>query len=384
MTDARPLRALLVDPSLFTAPYDAALTEGLLSAGVEPTWAARPLRPGDLHEIPEEYVDAFFYRRSDRLPKRGLLRSLVKGCAHVFGLSELVGRAAARSADIVHFQWLVVPLFDCAAIAWLRRSRPVILTVHDTVPFNGERLSILQRLGFDLPLKLADRVIVHTRSGRDALVRRGVPAHKIAVIPHGALRVSRREPPVPRGTQRDARRTIVLFGEIKHYKGLDLLVEAAALLPLPQRARARIVVAGRPMMDLEPIVRRIAELGLEDVFELRPRRLPNHEVADLLDEADCFVFPYRQVDASGVYFLVKGLGKWIIASDVGVFSEEISHGVHGSLVPVGDVAALAKALGQALEEAPKPEPARSDTSWSNIGVKTSELYRDALRMRGAA
>ena len=37
MNVRHPLRVLLVDPSLFTAPYDAALTRGLLEAGVEPS-----------------------------------------------------------------------------------------------------------------------------------------------------------------------------------------------------------------------------------------------------------------------------------------------------------------------------------------------------------
>jgi uncharacterized MnhB-related membrane protein len=41
MSAAPSLSALLVDPSLFTAPYDAALTEGLVGAGVEPTWSTR-------------------------------------------------------------------------------------------------------------------------------------------------------------------------------------------------------------------------------------------------------------------------------------------------------------------------------------------------------
>ena len=63
MTGARPLRALLVDPSLYTAPYDAALTEGLVAAGVQPSWAVRPTRRGDRQEIDARYVDDFFYRR---------------------------------------------------------------------------------------------------------------------------------------------------------------------------------------------------------------------------------------------------------------------------------------------------------------------------------
>ena len=56
-----PLRALLVDPSLFTGPYDGALTEGLVAAGVEPVWAVRPTRKGDRQEIDVARVDPFFW-----------------------------------------------------------------------------------------------------------------------------------------------------------------------------------------------------------------------------------------------------------------------------------------------------------------------------------
>jgi glycosyltransferase involved in cell wall biosynthesis len=383
MTEPRRLRAFLVDPSLFTAPYDAALTRGLVEAGVQPTWAARPARSDDRQEIPTEYLDAFFYRRSDRFAS-GALRSVVKGVAHAVGLIRLSARVASRAPHVVHFQWLVVPLLDSIAIRILGRTRPVILTVHDTVPFNGAAPNRWQKLGHDLPLKLVDRVIVHTRSGREALIRRGVAEHKIAVIPHGALGLGTARPRVDRRTTTDDRRTFVLFGELKHYKGADLLVEAVGLLPPSLRRRARFVIAGRPRMDLAPVIARIDELGLNDVIELRPRRLSDDEVADLLAEADCFVFPYRQVDASGVYFLVKGLQKWIIASNVGVFAEEIAPGTHGELVPAADAAALSAALARAIAEPAEPGAARPDTSWSSIGARTSELYRDALRTRGAA
>ena len=58
MSGERIIQALLVDPSLFTAPYYAALTQGLLAAGVEVTWATRPTRRGDRQETPIERVDA--------------------------------------------------------------------------------------------------------------------------------------------------------------------------------------------------------------------------------------------------------------------------------------------------------------------------------------
>src|SRR3954465_2327366 len=86
----RRLRVWLVDPSLFTAPYDAALNDGLLAADVHPTWAVRPVRPGARQEIAPEYVDEFFYRRVDRLRGPSKLRALAKGVSHALGLARLV------------------------------------------------------------------------------------------------------------------------------------------------------------------------------------------------------------------------------------------------------------------------------------------------------
>ncbi len=52
-------------------------------------------------------------------------------------------------------------------------------------------------------------------------------------------------------------------------------------------------------------------------------------MADLFADTDCFVFPYRQIDASGVYFLTKSLNKWTIATRVGIFAEDFQDGAQG-------------------------------------------------------
>lgn len=379
-----PLRALLVDPSLFTAPYDAALTEGLLAAGVQATWAVRPTRRGDRSEIPEAHVDAFFYKRVDEaqgLPRA--LRAVAKGLAHALGLVRLCRRVVSRRPGVVHFQWVVVPPLDALAILFLRMRCPVVLTVHDTVPFNGERMSLLQNLAFDLPIRLADRVVVHTQAGRERLIQRGVPPAKLAVIPHGPLRLQA-QPCAAAARRGDPRWTFVLFGEIKPYKGLDVLIEAVARLPADVRGRARFIVAGRPRMDLAPLQARMVELALGDAIELRPNRLSEQEMADLFAQADGFVFPYRQIDASGVYFLVKALGKWLIASRVGIFAEDLQHGVQGALVPPEDAAALADALATAIVARSVPGPLSPGGTWAGIGVATRGLYQQAIAARASA
>lgn len=371
------MKALLVDPSLFTAPYDAALTEGLISAAVEPMWATRPTRDGDRQEIPIERTDPFFYRRIERahwLPEK--LKPVVKGAAHLIGLVGLLRRIRLQRPDVVHFQWIVVPALDVPAMALIRRWCPVVLTVHDTVPYNGQRMSWLQRAGHRWPARLAHRVVVHTRGGRQALIEQGMAPDKVAVIPHGPLRLN--VEPLAAPPPRDSRWTFLLFGEIKPYKGLDLLIDAVAALPEPVRRAAQVIVAGRPRMDIAPLVTRITELGLDAHFDLRLRRHTEAEMATLFASTDCFVFPYRQIDASGVYFLVKPFGKWLIASRVGIFAEDVVDGVDGFLVPSGDVAALTSALAAAIAERPCTAPLEVAQGWADIGRSTRALYEDAI------
>ena len=371
-----PMRALLVDPSLFTGPYDAGLTEGLVAAGVSPTWAVRPTRKGDRQEIGTDYVDAFFYRRVDRLTALpGPLRSAAKGVAHALGLAQLVLRVLMRKPDVVHFQWLVVPPLDALAIRIIALRCPVVFTAHDTVPFNGEYLSFLQNLAFDLPIRLSDRVIVHTAAGLQRLVERGVPRDKVAVIPHGPLRLH--ASPSGDARPRDPRRTFVLFGEIKHYKGADVLIEAVGRLPRELRARARFIVAGRPRMDLAPLHHLIDGLGLADTVEIRAHRHSETEMADLFADADCFVFPYRQIDASGVYFLTKSLNRWTIATRVGIFAEDFQEGAQGALIEPENPKALAEALVSAIVHDPRPTSTPPSSAWKEIGRATRAVYQQA-------
>lgn len=373
------IRALLIDPSLFTAPYDAALTQGLLDAGVNAVWATRPVRRGDRQELPAERVMDFFYRRSDQaawLPDR--VRPLVKGVAHLAGLLRLLVAVRRFRPEVVHIQWVVLPLLDALAMSWIGRRAALVLTVHDTVPYNGQRMGWLQRMGFLVPLRRAHRLIVHTRSGRQALLDRGIGADKVSVIPHGPLSVS---VPAPVVASRDARWTFVLFGEIKPYKGLDVLIEACALLPGDLRRQARFVVAGRPRMDLTALIERIDRLGLQQSFDLRLRRQSEEEMSALFAEADCFVFPYRQIDASGVYYLVKSLGKWLIASEVGIFAEDLRVGVAGELVPCEDAPRLAQALAHSLRTRAGGQVSGGDAEWREIGQATRTLYLRAMADR---
>lgn len=368
------LKGLLVDPSLFTAPYDGALSEGLAANGVAPLWLTRRLRANEAAEIPPAQVRPIFYPLTDGPRRRqGKPWQWLKGVEHVAGLRR-AARIALGGFDIVHFQWAVLPRLDTRAIAAIRRRVPVLLTVHDTTPFNGKAVSRLQRGGLGDLMRSVDGLIVHTDGGREALLAQGLDARRIHVVPHGPLRL--------RGAGDEAKRAgrwrIVMFGRLQDYKGLDVLIEAAGLLNAATRARIEIVVAGEAMIDLAPHRARVAALGLDELFDFRPERLDDDAMTALLRSADAFVFPYRAIEASGVLFLVADLGKWMVASDLGAFREMIADGGNGALVPPGDAAALAAALAGSVGRQAAAGPS-APPDWATIGGMTRTIYERLIR-----
>lgn len=363
------LKGLLVDPSLFTAPYDGALSGGLEANHIEPLWLTRRLRANETAEIPAANVRPIFYPMTDGPRRRqGKPWQWLKGIEHVAGLRQAT-RMARGGFDVVHFQWAVLPRFDVRAIHAIRRNVPVALTVHDTTPFNGKAVSRLQRDGLGELMHAVDALIVHTDGARNALLAEGLAGDRVHVVPHGPLRLRGSGDERPR----EGRWRIVMFGRLQDYKGLDVLIEAAGLLDPAVRGRIEIVVAGEPMIDLTAHRARVSALGLGDLFDFRPRRLDDDTMSALLHSADAFVFPYRAIEASGVLFLVADLQKWMVASDLGAFREMISDGANGALVPPGDAARLADALVASIDRQAAAGPS-APPDWETIGGMTRAIY----------
>jgi glycosyltransferase involved in cell wall biosynthesis len=362
-------RVSVVDPSLFTLPYDQALVRALLAVGLDVELVGRPPRPGEAP--PSVPFRASCYRRFDSAPRRlGAAGALLKAGEHLVDALHL----AHAATGLTHLQWLAFPLADALALRLARRRGPLVVTVHDTTPFNGSPSHPLQAAGFRAALAAADRLIVHTAGGRKRLAALGIPPERIAVVPHGPLGESG---PGGGDRPRGPRLTLVVFGKIRRYKGLDVLVEALARLDPAIRAGLRVIVAGEPLMDLGPLRRHIADADLGCTVDLIPRRLDEPETRALLEAADGFVFPYREIEASGVFYLVQGLGRWLIASRLGAFAEAIEDGVSGRLVPPEDPDALAAALREAALFRPRPAALPRVTGWDAIARTTAAVYAAA-------
>jgi glycosyltransferase involved in cell wall biosynthesis len=373
------MKVAVVDPSLFTIPYDAALVAALRAAGAEVLFFGRRERPGET--VPAALrLRRHFYRGAERL--RPALPAaafrLAKGAEHALDMLRLRALLAAARPDAIHFQWAPLPVVDRRLMGLFRRIAPTILTVHDTTPFNGSPNSSLQQMGALAVFEAFDRLVVHTEQGRQALLRRGIAEEKLSVVPHGVLALGEAAAKAP-----GAERTVLLFGKIKAYKGTDLLIEAFARLPETVRRTTRLRIVGEPFIDLAPLKARAAALGVADRILWDPRYVSDAEIGAILAEADLLAFPYREIDASGVLMAAFPYGKPIVATSIGAFRELLRDGEHGRLVPPEDPAALAAALADVLAD-----PARAARmgarvraladgipGWDEIARRTLALYR---------
>src|SRR5215472_6513178 len=387
-----PLEVAVIDPSLFTIPYDDALCDALAAADCRPTLFGRQLRESE-RRAGRAPFEPFFYRFVERrvgaVPVRAL--RLAKGIEHAADMLRLRRLLARCVPDVIHFQWAPLPLIDRHVVPAMRRIAPTVLTVHDTTPFNGSPNEKLQAIGAAAIYHAFDHLVVLTEGGKAHLVARGIPAETISVIPHGPLEMPPRSIEARAGATEE--RIVLAFGKIKPYKGVDLLIEAFAQLPAALKARARLHFVGEPFMAIEPLQARAAALGIADRVCWDLRYVRDEEIGGIIDTAALLAFPYRQIDMSGVLMVALGYGKPIVASAVGAFAELLRDGEHGRLVPPGNVAALRDALAELLADPVRAAAMGENvrrignmlTSWSDIAEMTLAMYRMLIeRHRGEA
>ena len=368
------MRIALLDPPSYSPAYDHHLASALAARGHDVDLLTSPFSFGEAPK-PDGYRRLeLFLPLSSRLLRRSprsRLRVPLKAAEYVPSVALLLGRLPPLEAGgrprAVASAGTAGPRLGPSAAASARAygaQRP---------PAFGRN----GRGGADERCTDAfDRVVVHTRGGAEQLARFGVPAERVVRIPHGTF-------DTPSSIEPPSGRTLLFFGLIRRYKGLDVLVQALADVP-----DARLVVAGDPLDPVEPTRALAAELGVADRIEWRLGYLPQAEVDRLMRDATLAVFPYRGGEsASGALATALGHGRPAVVSDVlGELVEE--HGA-GTVVPREDPGALAAAIRELLDDPAAlnrafqgTEAARRALSWDAIAETHERLYSDLLAKVG--
>jgi len=379
------MKIALIDPSLFTWPYDHALAQGLKDSGHEVTLYTKHLSAKEQGKA-DPFIRELFYPGFQTKIIKSLPHKLFlgfKGVAHIGSLIHLWFTLRATKPDVIHFQWTPLAVIDQFFIPAFRKIAPTVLTVHDSSPFNNNPSAALQRVGAIKIMGAFDHLIVHTEKAQKALHGYGLPPGKISRIPHGILDTEVPKSAKPAAAKTDDKVNLLLFGQIKPYKGTDLLIEALAKLPEATRAKCRLQVIGKPQMDMQPLFDLADKLGVSSSIAWDLRFVDEDEIPGIFEAGDIMVMPYREIDASGVLMVALSVGRPIIATNIGLFAELLENETHGALIPADNAAALAKALTPLIDD----QDLRTRTGqnvaalrasipgWKEIGEMTVTMYR---------
>jgi glycosyltransferase involved in cell wall biosynthesis len=223
--------------------------------------------------------------------------------------------------DIVHLD--TISSRSVALIPYLRNTK-VFVTVHDPVAHSGEQS------WKDKPLQLVFSSVInglffYSKFASDQFQKYypkiAAPKYLISFQPfsfikHYAIKEKKEE-----GT------TILFFGRISTYKGVDLLLEALPIV-IEKYPDAKFVIAGK-VYNYE--IKEELVNKYKNNLQLITDYISVEDLAQLIDSAKFIVCPYRDATQSGVLMTSFAFGKMVIASNVGAFPEYIIDNVNGML-----------------------------------------------------
>ena len=368
---ARPIRVVMV--SDWHAKYVTPLARAIADHGAEVQMLTRDhdlefggenggeVAPGTMARWVAEQLDG----RGEHLQLPGRIRQP----SALPALLDLHRALRRRRPDVVHFQDSAAQDVRLLAAANVR-SGGYAVTIHDVSQHPGDKVRgprtawVRRRL-----IANAGLLFVHSPGLRDALIEKERPSAPVVVIPHGTAPVDA-PPPLP------AEPSLLFFGRVSRYKGIDVLLDAMRLLwdRLPE---TRLVVAGGGDLPDHAL------LG-DSRISVRNEHVPEEAVPSLFAAARCVVLPYLEASQSGVGARAKGYGRPLVVTDVGAIPELVAGG-SGRVVPAGDPAALADALHEVLTVPGLAEQmgrmayaSAAETSWSRVAGLTLEAYAEHL------
>jgi hypothetical protein len=173
----------------------------------------------------------------------------------------------------------------------------------------------------------------------------GLPAEAVDVIAHPAALLPPDAAAASEQAVTDDSCTVLFFGRIWPYKGLDVLIRAEPRIS-ERIPGLRIVIAG----EGEPF-ERYEKLMIDPArFTVINRFVSEAEVGTLFRKATVVVLPYLEASQSGVIPVAYFHGKPVVVTDVGGLPEAVHDGETGFVVPAGDEVRLADAVVRILSD----------------------------------
>jgi glycosyltransferase involved in cell wall biosynthesis len=189
----------------------------------------------------------------------------------------------------------------------------------------------------------ARRFVAVSPSTRDDLVRRGIPAGAITVIPNGLDHARYHE----RGRITDSRPTLLVLGRVEPYKRIELVLQALSVLR-STLSDVHLLVVGDGAAR-ESMQQQVRQLGLEAHVTFTGF-VSEHEKVDYIRRAHVVVNTSEKEGWGLTVLEANACGLPAVASDVPGLRDAVRDGETGVLVPHRDVTKLTDALRRLLQD----------------------------------
>jgi len=346
------------------------------------------------HEVEFETVEGIQIRRLpvQHIRGAGALRSLNEYLGFTLRASIAALRIhRERSIDVVYVHAPPDFLIVTALLPRLLGSR-VVLDIHDLSPhlfnarFGGKRwaqpLERILRAVERGACSIADRVITVHDPYRGELAANGVPPEKIAVVMNApttdALELARG---AAANGQHSGAFVVAYHGTVTHWYGVDLFVEAIALLEdrIPQ-LHGLILGEGDALSSVEALARR---KGVESRIEFPDTLVSHVEALCRVAGASCGVIPNRpsrlnRFALSSKLLEYVSLGIPVVVSKLETLAAHFSSDEVTFFGP-GDPYALAEAIAwvaehpaEAREKAERAQRRAEGYSWARSRARLLE------------
>ncbi|MDD5093312.1 MAG: glycosyltransferase family 4 protein [Dehalococcoidia bacterium] len=233
---------------------------------------------------------------------------------------------------------------------------PIITTLHTVL----QQPSVEQRVIIEEIADYSDRLVVMTHKAIDFLTEvYGIPASRIALIPHGIPDVSFKQPGIYNDLFGLKGKDIILtFGLLGPGKGIETMIETMPAI-ISKHPEAVYVILGQTHPHVREVdgdayhyglQQLVNRLGLREHVLFHNYFVPLDTLVQYLQTAKVYVAPYpnKEQITSGTLSYAVGVGAPVVSTPFWHAEELLAEG-RGRIVPFNDPEAMAEGIIELLE-----------------------------------
>jgi D-inositol-3-phosphate glycosyltransferase len=354
LVDAQPRIELSLLTGCKDRHYAFGLAMALAAAGVSVDVVG-----SDDIESPELHSTSnlrFLNFLSSQRGKASFSKKLARTLVYYGKLCWYIARSKSR---VLHILWNnKFELCDRTLLMFYYRAlgKKIVLTAHNVNQAErDEEDSFLNRATLRIQYRLCNHIFVHTKKMKEELCQDfGVAQGAVTVIPYPMNNACPETDLTSSEAKRrlglrDDERTLLFFGRIRPYKGIEHLLESFRIfLSTAQTGNYKLIIAGEPKKGSEEYLHEIEQFVAREFKSaqviLNIQFIPDADMELYFKAADVLILPYKEIFQSGVLFLAYSFGLPVIATDVGSFREDVVENYTGFLCKPGDPADMAAAI----------------------------------------